>query len=74
MCNLEKCCLGKVLQILLYIFYKLNNKVIRKFHLSCCQCKNSKLIQVEETKKSRGRPKIILIEIVTNEMSIMKVT
>lgn len=49
--------LGKVLQTLLHKFYKLNNKVISKFYLSCCQCKNSELIQVKGMKKSRERQK-----------------
>jgi hypothetical protein len=36
--------------------------------------RKSELIQVEGTKKGRGRPKITLIEVVKNDMLIKKVT
>ena len=32
--------------------------------------RKSEFIQVEETKKGRGRPKIILVEVIKNDMSI----
>ena len=50
-----------------------NQTLLVLFFSNCKFLRNSELIQVKGTQRVRGRPKITLVELIKNEISIEKV-